>query len=348
MRDCFLAADETNRSIRELDHSPDNRARWRFDFALEQLFEGFEESRLSRYLNEIFEGDPEGGSKAKLLQENVGCAVFGLSTKYQRALMLSGDGANGKSVFLKLVEALFPRDAVRYLSPQHFSNNFKKATLDGALLNVANEIPEQDLLLSGDFKSLIEGNAYTASKKHRPEKTCRAIAAHFFAANTLPRVRDTSHGFWRRWNLVEFQRTFSKEEQDPGLVTTIVRGELPLFLGWAIAGAEQVLKQGGYTDWPGHEAALDRWRRVANNVAMFLVDRCLALEEGDSPTPVEDVFTDYRRYVEHIGGRAVEISRFGQRMKQLNHPSRQRRLEGGRRRYCFDLRLRPPHDYATL
>ncbi len=102
-RDCFVEVAPSG--ITQRKHSPNHRARlaYPWDYAYERPPE-----RWLGFLEQVFRDDNDRDQEVALLQEYVGVALLGLATKFQRALVLLGDGANGKGVFSSVVERCMP------------------------------------------------------------------------------------------------------------------------------------------------------------------------------------------------------------------------------------------------
>src|SRR5262249_41354018 len=98
-------------SARLMPHSPEHRGTVGLSMpydttAQPRRFEGF--------LREVFKPDTKDDADAKieLIQQFVGACLVGVATQFQAALVLVGSGANGKSVLIKIVQALFPPGSI--------------------------------------------------------------------------------------------------------------------------------------------------------------------------------------------------------------------------------------------
>ena len=67
--------------------------------------------RFKLFLQEIFDGDPDGDDKAKLILEMIGYTLVS-HAKFEHFVLLVGSGANGKSVVLELIRVLLGKDNV--------------------------------------------------------------------------------------------------------------------------------------------------------------------------------------------------------------------------------------------
>lgn len=311
--------------IAEHEHSPAHRARFAYLFA----FQGNPKPvRFLDFLAQVFAPDEDAAQKIGLLQEFVGAAMLGLSTRYQRAITKVGAGANGKGVLATIIENAMPPGSCVAIPPQDFGNEYRAAMLAGKLLNIVSELPEADILDSEAFKAVISGDPRTARHIRQPPFTFRPVAGHLFAANRLPGTSDHTHGFWRRLLVLQFNREFGEGEQEPELAKRIIDTELPGIVSWFLLGAQRVLAQGGYTIPPSSAKAVHKWRTSADQVRAF-VEACTSAlgpsHEARDGVPAEMLYRIYHRWAQDNGHRPLASNKFAERMGQLGMPAQRTR-----------------------
>ena len=268
--------------------------------------------RFEKYLDECFAGLPDARERKRAVLQYAGLSLVGLGTRYHKALVLFGRGANGKSVFLDVVRALFPKGSTVSIAPQDFSNEYYVASLAGKLANLVNEMPDTTITSSERFKSLISGDVTQARPIRQAPVFFKPIAGHIFSCNELPGSRDASEGFWRRILVVEWPRIFAPHERDPDLADYIIKREAEGVLTLLINSAATALQQ-GRLDEPMSSAALFRtWRYHSDQVVQFLAERCRpAAEHG---TPVSDLYAAYRDWAQDEGHQRLGRRKFGDRL----------------------------------
>jgi len=305
----FVAADGSLH-----DHSPEHRARFAypFDFA-----PNASPKRFLNFLDQVFEGDPDREQKISLLQEYIGTAMLGQSTRYQRMLIQYGLGANGKSVFQKVAESAMPLGSVCAIPPQQMGHDYSKALLAGKLLNVISELPEAEILDGASFKSVISGDRIKARQIYSKPFTFAPIAGHLASANRLPDTADQTEGFWRRMIVLTFNRKFLPDEQNPNLAAELIAAELAEIVSWFIAGAQRMQAQDGYTMPESHQAALDAWRHSADPVREFAHAMLAPTEDRALMLPSRLMYAIYRQWCDEQGQKKLAANRFGERMKGL-------------------------------
>lgn len=290
---------------------PDHRARWTLPCAWsEQLAGKIEGSAWMRYLAATL---GEGcGDKARTIQEFTGACLLGLVRQHQKALMLVGSGSNGKSVLMEVIEALFPASARSTIPPQELASEYNRADLEGKAINVVRELPEAELLDTTKLKALITCEPMRGRKIYGHPFLFTPRCGQLYSANTLPTVRDRSHGFWRRWLVVTFDQEFAAAADiasrpgallaDAGLAERIIKDEIGIVAAWALEGAARLLRQGGYSRLDQSAEAIQEWRVDTDQLAAFCEERLL-LDELDERGPrgyrwctVEELHHDYTRW----------------------------------------------------
>lgn len=309
--------------VRLDEHSPDHHA----TVAASYPYAPGKGKLWPRFLDDIFRGDEDADDKKRVLQQFAGACLLGIPTRYQKALVLVGTGSNGKSVFLHVLMALFPRSAISSIPPHEFDEFYSRAMLVNSRINVVSEMPEGDILDSGPFKAIVAGDEITARNPTERPFSFRPTTGHIFAANTLPMTSDQSHGFWRRMLVVTLNREFSAAEQDEGLRRRIVSDELPAVAAWALEGAVDLLCRGRYSDPRSSAEAITKWRRGADQVRLF-AEECLTVVE-EPTTGGAKLYDAYASWAKRNGHGALNSNKFAARLTTLGLGIKRLQLHGG-------------------
>ena len=85
---------------------------------------------------------------------------------YEKAVMLHGNGDNGKGVFIKVLEAFVGWQNCSHVPLQDLDNDkFSTADLHGKLVNTFADLKFQKLMATGNFKTLVSGRFSPSSRK---------------------------------------------------------------------------------------------------------------------------------------------------------------------------------------
>ena len=226
---------------------------------------------FAEFLDDLFPNmsDDERRGRQTCLLQFFGAALLGLGPKYEKALVLVGEGSNGKSTLLKIMGSLFPKEGQVSIPMQSFHEDYKAALLADAQVNLCNELPGREMLDGESVKAIITGQSINARNPYEKAFTFCPRAAHVFACNRLPVTNDLSTGFFRRFIVLDFPASFIGRE-DRGLADRIIASELPGILAWVLDGAKLLVKQNAYTIPGSSVEAEAAWRRNSDSVSMWL------------------------------------------------------------------------------
>ena len=99
------------------------------------------------------------------------------------------------------------------------------------------------------FKAITAGDPISAAFKHVDNFTFRPYVKLAFAGNSLPRVRDNSHGYFRRFLPIRFKRQFlsGDSNRDPDLMEKL-KAKLSEIFFRSLCGLKRLEDQAGFTD----------------------------------------------------------------------------------------------------
>lgn len=221
------------------------------------------------------------GDMLGFLQRAVGYSLSG-SMHEQCFFFLFGSGANGKSVFLKTLLAMFG-DSARTAAFSTFLAQRDSgrprpdlARLAGARLVTAAEAGEGQRFDEELLKSITGGERITARKLYAEEFEFTPQCALWLAANHRPTIRGGDFAIWRRVCLIPFTVTIPDEEQDHSLADRLL-GELPGILNWALDGYRQ-WQEGGLNKPAAVIVATEEYREESDPLRDFLSERCVSGE----------------------------------------------------------------------
>lgn len=253
--------------------------------------------RFTQFLTEIFSGQDDALANAQVVLELIGYSLLSTS-KLEAFVILVGNGANGKSVLLEVVEAVIGKKNTAAVQPSKFDSPFQRAHLQGKLANIVTEMSEGEVIADAQLKAITSGELTTAEHKHKAPFDYHPFATCWLATNHLPRTRDFSEALFRRAIVLEFPNKFAGENRDPDLKQKLL-SELPGILKLALCAVSKLLRRGCFTTSDNIESAKHKWRIEADQVMQFLDDRCEP--RFGAITLASVLYTEYRCWAEHSG-----------------------------------------------
>lgn len=212
-----------------------------------------------------------------------------------RALILIGEGANGKDTLRIWTELLLGSFGLTSVNMRSFKDADDKNNLFGlpplatSLVNWPSENSNVLLDKCDKLKEVITGDTITASFKGKDHFTFKPKTVCLFNVNQLPRMRTDQEAITSRFAIIEFKSKFKSNpdpskpyevkadpryKEDPEFIVSYI---LPAFLNRLIVAFTDLLKDG--VDYSINEPLLKEIREENNHLAIFV--RELELEECD-------------------------------------------------------------------
>lgn len=265
--------------------------------------------KWSKTLYEIFKNDRE---KIQILQEFFGLCLT-RDTKYEKALICVGDGANGKSVVLHVLQKLLGEDNYSAIPLEQFANMHYLADLFGRLANISVETNARSSVYDSTFKQVVSGDPIQADAKYKKPIKFRPFSKLIFALNNMPRVDDKTDAFFRRLIILRFNRIFREEEQNKNLKHELEE-ELDGIFRWALFGLDK-LRQRGYFNLPQDmRIEIEEYRRQNNNILLFVEEECSIHWEFEISK--DDLYRHYQEWCTQNGYKALSKGKFGKELSK--------------------------------
>jgi len=214
---------------------------------------------------------------------------------FERAFVSLGGGANGKGTSEYLfMRAIGRRNYSTRSLTDLTDNTFAKAELYAKMANFGGEISGKYMKDSSVMKRITGGEEITAERKGKTGFSFLPYSLLCFNANELPKHKDKTYAFYRRWVVVVYPNTFI--ESNPSTNNNLryeltTPEELSGFFNWAMEGLKRVLKDGKltYNDYENGEPVYD----ILSQPEGIFIDDYLANVEGVFLT-TDDVYEKYK------------------------------------------------------
>lgn len=236
--------------------------------------------------------------------------------KEEKALILYGGGANGKSVFFEIVSALLGDENVSNYSLQSLTNEngYFRAKLANKLVNYASEINGK--LESSTFKQLVSGEPVEARLPYGQPFVLKQYAKLVFNCNELPKEVEQTNAYFRRFLIIPFDVVIPPEKQDKNLHNKIIENELSGVFNWALEGLNRLLEQKGFSKCSAAEEAVAEYKKQSDSVKMFIDENDYVVSPNDY-TLIKVLYKYYRQYCSEDGFKPVSKVNFNKRLKNF-------------------------------
>lgn len=254
----------------------------------------------------------------KVLAEFMGY-VFTKNLKLSKTLILYGSGANGKSVFFNIVNALLGKENISYYPLDTLTRSeYQRAELANRLLNYASEINgkmETDM-----FKKLVSGEPVDARQIYKRPFDLYDYGKLMFNCNLLPKDTEQTDAFFRRFIIIPFNQRIPENEQDPNLSDKIIAKELSGVFNWVIDGLKRLLAQKGFTVSDSIKSQTENYRKESDSVALFTDDFNYVPSDTEYET-LQNMYFEYKTYCQDNGYKACSNRTFKDRLNGMGFRS---------------------------
>jgi len=267
------------------------------------------------------------------LQEWMGLCLVPV-TKMERCLFLKGEGRNGKGVFLHVLRNLIGESQVSSLDLDQLFDRFSKIGIQNKLINIGGDI-DTDIVFSNKFKGMVSGETITAEDKYKKNEKFNPYARFIFAANDYPVTKDRSPAFYKRFDIVEFQKEFAEEEQNKDLKENLMK-ELPAIMHWALEGLKRLVKNNWiFSASATFDKTKESFKLASNHVLQFVASNFVINTKTDTPHwySCKAFRTLYKDWCIDNGYKMLSEENLGKDMKRIG--IRRERQSTGQRLYIY-------------
>jgi putative DNA primase/helicase len=251
------------------------------------------------------------------LQRALGYSLTG-HTREQCLFFLHGNGSNGKSTFLGVLQSLLG-DYCKNVDPDTLMTKYNSggatpdlARLVGARTAITIETEEGKRLAENRIKQMT--GCDTMVVRHLYQEPFELIPQFkiWIAGNHKPVIKGTDHAIWRRIHLLPFNVTIPKNEQDHRLEEKL-KAELPGILLWAVEGTKQWRKN-GLNPPKKVLAAVADYKNEMDTIGHWLTDCCEFGSEYKTQSSI--LYQSYSSWCRNNGHHFLSQTRFGTSLKE--------------------------------
>lgn len=240
------------------------------------------------------------------LQEFYGSCLL-KEYRYEKSLMVTGQGSNGKGKTLELLKHLLGIENCAEISPQTLEEDmFAMGELVNKMANISGDINSRALENTGVFKSLTGRDLMMGARKFKTRVKFVNYAKMIFSSNEIPFTKDMTDGWFRRWLIIDFPYRFldpediaelSEEDKqkakvkDPEIMSKLTtEDELCGFLNWCLEGYQRLKRNKVFSNSQTIASVRTLWMRKANSVMAFMMD---CVEEDYDGEISKELFKTY-------------------------------------------------------
>jgi P4 family phage/plasmid primase-like protien len=238
------------------------------------------------------------------------------NNKYERVFIFFGQGSNGKSTLIHLIEHFLGftnlHRNVSHVSLHDLAKSrFKPAELYGKLANLFADLGNKKISSEhwGIIKMLISGDSMSVERKGRDPFEFTPSAKLIFSCNEIPELPDNTYATWRRLILIEFENVF-EENRDTNLINKLItEEEMSGLLNLALQNLRQLIRDNEFDYTKDIETVRKMYAENSNTMVQFVQNRLEITGKYEDYEICRDV---YGAYLKCCGGkRAKTIEQLG-------------------------------------
>lgn len=261
-----------------------------------------------------------------LLEQFIGYCMF-RSNVYQKAVILVGSGANGKSAMLRTIQAMLGKENFSTLDINALNDRFSTSLMYEKLANIGDDISDE--FLHGNqvatFKKVVTGDRIKAEDKGVEPYEFNPYAKLIFSCNDMPRIRDRSGAVKRRLIMIPFNAKFSPDDKDydPHIEDKVqTRESIEYLIRISLNAFRDVIKENKFHESSATNETLKSYDTENNPIIGFVTE----LDEGVHPDdpwktligqPVRVTYDKYIHYCDSSGIHRMTISTFSKQLSLL-------------------------------
>lgn len=250
--------------------------------------------RFEQFMLEISLHDT---TKAETIKEYLGYCISGDECWLQRAMLLVGDGANGKSVLMETIGDLVGSESHSAVPLQDLEKETMRHSLVNKLFNYSEETSMRAMSESSLFKALVSGGVMTVKQLYVQPYMVKNRAKLLLSSNHLPHTKDDSHGLLRRLALVKMEARFSPGE--PGhdyFIKDKLRDELPGICNSLIQAYARLKRRGVLLGERMLNEALEEYKVETSTIEHYLKHEVERTNNDADEVPVLELYDAYVQF----------------------------------------------------
>lgn len=265
--------------------------------------------------------------------------------RHQKIFILTGNGGNGKSVYLTLLQKIYSDKSGTHIEPSGLTEEFQRVRLKDSWYNIGTDINSN--FANGEIREwllkIADGTTIQACYKGKTHIDFDSRCKLIYACNELP-TAEVVKGLDRRLVFLDFPCKFVdcpdkndplQHEKDINLIPKLI-AELPGIFNWCYEGYKTLMTVGYFTDTPYQAEMLRRFETTSNPVSVFCEDYSF---KGTMTR--DEVYGWYKDWCERTGHKPLARERFmpkfrDEMSKEILKESRTR--NNGNRTYVFEFK----------
>lgn len=271
------------------------------------------------FVKDVTDDEPR---RQEILQFIAGYVLMN-DCRHQKVFILVGNGGNGKSVYLEIIQKLFGDKNVTHVEPTGLPREFERIRLKDSLLNIGSDINSD--FSRGEIREwllkIADGTSIQACYKGLTHVDFIPRCKLVYACNAMP-TAEIINGLNRRMQFVDFPCQYveapdpsnpKQKQRDINIVAKLT-AELPGIFNWAYAGYRLLNTVGYFTDAPEQAVLMQQFEQTSNPVVVFCEDHTTRFR---GTIQRKEIYDWYKWWCEDTGHKPLSREKFLPKFRDL-------------------------------
>lgn len=249
-------------------------------------------------MDKIFE-EWVGKEKQQMLYEII---AFCMIPDYplQKIFAFIGGGSNGKSCYLNLLKKCIGQDNCCSVELERLVKTFGTANLYKKLVCLMGETNFDKIDKTGKIKSLSGNDLMDFEFKGKNIFSDTNYAKLIIATNSLPTSSDKTRGFYRRWVVIPFEKTFSEKKD---ILASIPEQEYSNLCKKCLRLLRKITQERCFTGEVSVEEKQKEYEKHSNPMLHFIKENCKI--DPNAQVPSFEFYDRLCTYLQQRGKRVM-------------------------------------------
>lgn len=253
-----------------------------------------------------------------LIEEMIGYTLYARN-ELGKCFILVGDGENGKSTLLTLIQTLIGEKNIAGLDLKNLGDRFSTVTLFNKLINIGDDISSEFIVDTSIFKKIVTGDLIEAEQKGQPKFVFRPFVKLIFSANSIPRLgRGKDIGaIKRRLLIIPLKAHFNKDNKEykPFIIDELKTKEaMEYLIHISIDGLKRVLLNKQFSESEEVNRELEAFEEENNPILGFF-EECEKIENE----PADVIYKQYTIWCSENNYQSISKGSFIKELKKINN-----------------------------
>lgn len=304
------------------------------------------DAKCPEWLSHIYKVCEGNQELMSYLQRACGYTLTGVITE-QKFFFLHGIGSNGKNVFIDTIAGLMGEYAKiadpNLITARNDAHTSMIAELRGVRLAMASETDSAHFINDQRIKDITGSPMLTGRLMYKNNVDFRNSLKLWILGNNYPRIKDSSHGIWRRIQIIPFTATFDRDTRIANY-EDILAEERSGILNWMIEGLKRWHDMGDLMEPELIRIAVEEYREDEDLISAFaksVLEFVPSTSDQEVYEPVIAVYVEYQLWCNLRGEKPLTSTVFGRKLQHIDgvKKSRLKSINGRKQRVIDDVRI---------